>query len=234
MTRTPHVLIIDNSVDHQVYRPVEHWTRHLEVPWSTVRAVTGDWESPLLEASHVIVTGSEASICAEEPWIEQACQQVRMLAKRNTPILASCFGHQMVARALLGRLQVRPTPTPEFGWIDLTLSVHARTDSLFGGFDSELSLYSAHFDEVHPLPEGWTRLASSPKCENAVVRVANRPIWGIQHHPEIGIDEGRKLLDDFLDRYPEKAKTIRGNLQNTPKDSQIPGELIARFLTVVG
>ncbi len=234
MTRAPHVLIIDNSVDHQVYRPVEHWTRHLQVPWSTVRPLIGDWKSPLWEATHVIITGSEASICGNEPWIEQACERVRILAQRNVPILASCFGHQMVARALFGRQQVRPTPTPEFGWIDLKLSPQARTDSVFGGFEPELSLYSAHFDEVHPLPEGWIRLASSTKCENAVVRVPNRPVWGIQHHPEIGVKEGQRLLDDFLVRYPAKAQLIQDNLQSASRDSQITGQLVSRFLAVVG
>jgi GMP synthase-like glutamine amidotransferase len=41
-----------------------------------------------------------------------------------------------------------------------------------------------HQDEVTRLPPGARRIISTKHCENAGMRVAGKPVWGVQFHPE--------------------------------------------------
>jgi putative transcriptional regulator len=52
--------------------------------------------------SHAILTGSEASILADTEWIVRTCDLTRALDARGVKLLGSCFGHQMLGRALSG------------------------------------------------------------------------------------------------------------------------------------
>ena len=67
--RAARLAIIDNSIDPGVYRPVEHWSRHLTVPWDAFVARDGRFPDPAAY-SHFILTGSEASILERDPWVD--------------------------------------------------------------------------------------------------------------------------------------------------------------------
>ncbi len=70
------VAIVDNSVIPEIYRPVEHWSRHLDVPWQAYTAREGSLPDPSA-FSHIILTGSEASILEREPWVDAEAAMVR-------------------------------------------------------------------------------------------------------------------------------------------------------------
>ena len=85
--------------------------------------VPGAGEIPdLAKYSHFIISGSEASVIDDNPW-EGLLREISLnIIDMKKPLLAICYGHQFLVRALLGKQSVRRTATPEFGWVDITLT----------------------------------------------------------------------------------------------------------------
>ena len=65
------LLIVDGSIDPSVYRPVDQWARFLRgTPFDVMRPPAGDVAPDLDAFTHVLVTGSEASLLDPEPWFD--------------------------------------------------------------------------------------------------------------------------------------------------------------------
>jgi GMP synthase-like glutamine amidotransferase len=231
MTDSKRLLIIDNSLDANIYSPVGHWTRHADCDFDAVLPPMGEFPHRLDRYSHVIITGSEASILGDEEWILAECELVREMAGLQLPILASCFGAQLAVRALSGKEFVRRSATPEFGWVESVLTVpDGQRDTVFGELPDTFHLFSAHFDEVSPLPADWTRLGWSEDCANAILKWNEGPIWGIQHHPEINYEDGQALLKALPELAPDRKDLIRSHTHPNRLDSQVTAALVQAFL----
>ena len=233
MSNNHRLLIVDLSVDPAIYRPVDHWRPHVEaldVPVDVCRPPDGDVPADLAPYSHAILTGSEASILAGTEWIVRACELTRALEARQVNLLGSCFGHQMLARALSGRAFVRRTPTPEFGWVEVRKTGGGARDPLVDALPDRCHVYASHFDEVFPLPPDWEWIAETTDCPYAVVRRTKGRAWGIQPHPEIGVDEGRALQASYLRTMPERGDTLASSWHSDPRDDRITAALIKGFL----
>ena len=227
------LLIVDLSVNPAVYRPVDHWRPHVEAlgaPVDVCRPPDGDVPTDLAPYSHAILTGSEATILADTEWIVRACELTRALDARGVKLLGSCFGHQMLARALSGREFVRRTPTPEFGWVEVHKTGSGTRDPLTDALPDRCHVYTSHFDEVWPLSPGWERVAKTADCACAVVRRASGGAWGIQPHPEISVDEGLALQASYLDTMPERRKVLEAGWHADLRDDRIAAALVKGFL----
>ena len=225
------ILIVDNSLDPAIYRPLNHWWPYLDGTVDVYRPPAGHFPPIPLAYTHVIITGSEASITQDDDWIVDECELVQILAKGKIPVLASCFGHQMVVRALSGKKFVHKTPTPEFGWVRVELDeFDGKDDPVFGALPEEFHVYSSHFDEVEPLPEGWDVLGKSARCENAMIKWRDSPIWGIQHHPEIGFDDGERLIAAMMERKPDQRELVMAGFEAQKRDDRVTGILVRAFL----
>jgi GMP synthase-like glutamine amidotransferase len=228
------LLIVDLSVNPAVYRPVAHWRPHVDalgVPMDVCRPPDGAWPADLAPYSHAILTGSEASILDDTDWIVQACDLTRALAEQRVKLLGSCFGHQMLGRALSGRDVVRRTPTPEFGWVEVRKTGSLAGDPLIDALPERCHVYASHFDEIFPLPPGWERVAETDRCACAVIRHTSGRAWGIQPHPEIDIDEGRALQATYLQTMPERREVLEAAWHATPRDDRIAAALVEGFLS---
>lgn len=233
MSSSRRVLIVDNSLDPSIYRPITHWGRHLDCKFETVSPPTGAFPAELKPFSHVILTGSEASILDDEAWIVRECELVRDIAEAGIPLLASCFAHQLIVLALSGKRFVRCAVRPEFGWLEaLQESPAGKGDPVFGALPQSFSMFSAHFDEVFPLPRDWQRLAFSIDCANAAIKWKKGPIWGIQHHPEINFHDGEILLTAIPERMPGRRRIFERNLYPDHRDSGVIDDIVKAFLAV--
>ena len=129
-----------------------------------------------LNPDAVICSGSRANVSMWEPWMDDAAQVLQQAVTANIPVLGICFGHQLLCKALGGEVK----------------RTKVRTDivsPLFSvGMDTLLSPIKTglftHQDEVTRLPPGTRRIISTKHCENAGMRVAGKPVWGVQFHPE--------------------------------------------------
>jgi GMP synthase-like glutamine amidotransferase len=225
-TKQIAVAIVDNSVIPEIYRPVEHWSRHLDVPWQAFTAREGSLPDPAA-FSHIILTGSEASILDREPWVEAEAAMVRKAVAAGPAVLGSCWGHQLIAFALAGDGHVRRAARPEIGWIPIHLE---SSSALLGPAGTTAFTFSSHYDEVFDLPDGFAVLASSEGCPVQAFRVGNRPVWGLQCHPEIDVPTGQRFIRDLIGCGFKGREALLEARAQTPRDSGLIRGIVRAFL----
>ncbi|MDD5306154.1 MAG: type 1 glutamine amidotransferase [Deltaproteobacteria bacterium] len=225
MTR---VLILDGSIDADIYCPTQGWRNLLgDVPSDSVHLPSGGRVPELKPYTHLIVTGSEASITQWEPWYDVEADVIRRAVKMGKAVFGSCFGHQMLAAALSGRQYTDASATPEHRWIEVELFA---SDHLFEGLPHVVRMFAAHFDEVRDPPPPWRVLARSKDCAVHAMRYGHSPVWGIQAHPEITPKEARALMEGFVARHPDKARFLARGLAMEPMDDNAAPLIVRRFL----
>lgn len=225
-TKRIAVAIVDNSVIPEIYRPVEHWSRHLDVPWQSFTAREGSLPDPAV-FSHIILTGSEASILEREPWVDAEAVLVREAVAAGTAVLGSCWGHQLIAFALAGSGHVRRAARPEIGWIPIRLE---RSSALLGPAGATAFTFSSHYDEVFDLPAGFEVLASSEACAVQAFRVGEKPVWGLQCHPEIDVPTGQRFIRDLIGCGFKGREVLLEAQAQPPRDSGIIAGIVRAFL----
>ena len=140
----------------------------------------------------VVVTGSSAYVSDREPWSERAAGWLAELVAAGTPLLGICYGHQLLAHALGGRVERNPCGR-EMGTVEVALLPEAGGDPLFRDLGNPLTVQATHLESVTVLPPGARRLgenALDPHHAFAVGAAA----WGVQFHPEFDADVMRAYL----------------------------------------
>jgi GMP synthase (glutamine-hydrolysing) len=137
----------------------------------------------------VILSGGPASVYADgAPPLESA------LLELGVPVLGICYGMQLIALELGGRVQ--GAEVGEFGRSQLTVSEPGR---LLAGTPSEQTCWMSHRDTVFAPPPGFMPLAASTGSPVAAFESAERGIYGIQFHPEVvHTPYGQQVLTNFL------------------------------------
>jgi GMP synthase-like glutamine amidotransferase len=223
--RAARVAIIDNSIDPGIYRPVEHWGRHLTVPWDAFVARDGRFPDAAAY-THIILTGSEASILERDPWVDVEAGVVREAVAGGAAVLGSCWGHQLLAFALAGESHVRRCPRPEIGWIPLRVE---RECDILGPAGTPYT-FSVHYDEVRDLPASYEILASTDVCPIQAFRFEGKPVWGLQCHPEVDILTGLRFLHDLVERGFKGKDSLLEALRTEPRDSGLIRRIVQTFL----
>ena len=222
------ILVLGNSTDRSVYRPVEEWSRHFGgVPSDAVHVPAGEAIPPLDRYTHLLVTGSEATFSHPEPWFDAEADAVRDAVDRGLAVLGSCFGHQMLAWAISGPESVRRAPIPEVGWVAIRT---VASDPLLADLPNPWHAFAAHLDEVVGPPAPWRVLAANGACAVQAMRHGDRPVWGIQPHPETTPDEAKFQMEAGIRQYPEYAEGIRRAIDSPVRDDRTASRLAAAFL----
>jgi GMP synthase-like glutamine amidotransferase len=226
MKHKKHLLIVDNAVYRDVYKPVDHWLRYVG-PDFNISVIKKEEKIPDAHLySHIIITGSEASINRPDDWVQPQLDLIRQAVSSGIPTLGSCHGHQMIAMAIAGKGVVRASKTPEFGWFELEI---VREHDLFKGIQRPVWSFCTHFDEVHSLPDNFTVLAKSKKCSVQIFCLNSAPVFGIQAHPEINPEEGEQLISDFLPLFPRMKEHP---VDRPAKDSGLVETIMKNFLAL--
>ena len=112
----------------------------------------------------------------------------------GVPVLGICYGQQLACQYLGG--EVRPHSKREFGRAKLHVP---ETSGLFVGVPEESVVWMSHGDQVVLSNNDFIALASTETCPVAAVRHMQRPVYGLQFHPEVAHTEhGGKILRNFL------------------------------------
>ena len=141
----------------------------------------------------VVVTGSMAFVTDKEPWSEASAEWLVELSKTPVPILGVCYGHQLLAHGLGGRVDMNPRGR-EMGTVDVQLNERAKGDELFGSLPNPLVVQATHQQSVVELPEGAVVMGGNDLDPHHVVRFAPRA-WGVQFHPEAEEQVMRRYLE---------------------------------------
>lgn len=211
------ILYLDNSIENDVYQPSMYWEVFLTFFFDSYRAYDGELPLELNDYSHILITGSSASVLDDEEWMRAEVDLIRNAVEKGKVILGSCFGHQILARSLFGMKTVRARQTPEVGWPDIEIIAE---DQLFGEAGRVINGFVFHFDDVCDLPKNEvTIIARSNECEILGFKLKDRPVWGIQPHLEMGIVEGLKLIKNVFGEGEREKHLFGGSSQNAPQDT---------------
>lgn len=152
--------------------------------------------------SRLIVSGSEASAWEDNPWDEELIKTIKAFVEASRPVLGICYGHQFLIRALVGKEHVRRRKKKVWGWLALDLG----DSRLFKGLD-RLAAVTCNSDEVFDLPEEYRILAGADHCPVLAFEHRDKPIWGVQFHPEYERKYGQKVLDFTFTEAEEGSYT---------------------------
>lgn len=142
-----------------------------------------------MNASALILSGGPASVYAEDaPSIDPAIFDLGL------PVLGFCYGHQITAVTLGGK--VGHSEVGEYGRATITRTAGAK---LFNSTPMEQTVWMSHRDAVSEVPEGFTVTASTDVCPVAAMECVERKIFTTQFHPEVKHTEyGQQILSNFL------------------------------------
>jgi len=139
----------------------------------------------------IILSGGPASVY--EPG---APSVPRELLELGIPVLGICYGQQLIAHLLGGR--VGPGDAREYGRVALHV-LDGADDTLLAGVPRETTCWMSHGDKVVALPEGFRSLARTEHSEVAAMGSAARRLYGVQFHPEVHhTPDGAAILHNFL------------------------------------
>lgn len=163
-----------------------------------------------------ILTGSRHGAYEDHPFIPPLEAFIREAYDKAIPMVGICFGHQIIAQALGGRVEKF-----KGGW-----NVGAQ-DYDFEGETIRLNAW--HQDQVVELPEGATRLATSPTCENAALIYGNRALT-VQAHPEFS----KPFINGLMDKrgkgvVPDALMEAAKSRLDLNLDDQKMAKRIAQF-----
>ena len=179
----------------------------------TFRVVEGAFPAAVTDCDGWLITGSRHGTYEDHPWIPPLEQFIRDAFAARVPVVGICFGHQIVAQAMGGKVERH-----EGGW-----AVGAQ-DYQFG--DQNLTLNAWHRDQVTEVPKGAKVVASNDFCANAAL-LYDTSAFTVQAHPEFRPEyvdglmktRGKGLVPDDL--MAEASQRLTRPLQDKTMAAQI-------------
>jgi len=110
------------------------------------------------------------------------------------PVLGLCYGHQLIAQIYGGN--VKQAKKKEYG---ITYATITNPNELLKGLGKEEKVWMSHCDTVYSLSKDFEVLAYTENCPVAAFRHKEKPVYGLQWHPEvIHTENGIKMLKNFV------------------------------------
>jgi GMP synthase (glutamine-hydrolysing) len=137
----------------------------------------------------IILSGSPASIRMENP-----PRYEEDILEMGLPVLGLCYGHQLIAHMAGG--DVRRGEKREYGITQATID---KPVGVLKGMEPVERVWMSHGDTVFTVPEGYEVLAHTDISPVGAYRHRNRPIYGLQWHPEVvHTAKGTQMLRNFV------------------------------------
>ena len=140
----------------------------------------------------IIFTGGPNSVYeAGSPQVDPA------IFEMGLPILGICYGCQLIAHNLGGRVVAATEDSArEYGKTKTYFNTDCR---LFKGLPAEGITWMSHGDYMEKVPEGFDLVAHSDACPNVAICDEKRGFYGVQYHPEVNHTEnGTGMIRNFL------------------------------------
>jgi GMP synthase (glutamine-hydrolysing) len=136
----------------------------------------------------IVLSGGPASVLAEG-----SPRADRVVFELGVPVLGICYGLQLMAHELGGK--VDNAAQREYG--PATIDVKA-TSPLFHGLPPKLDVWMSHGDRVEALPPGFEPIATTPNAPFAAAEDRRRRFYAVQFHPEVvHTPRGKDVLKNF-------------------------------------
>ena len=182
----------------------------------TWNVVDMDFPDSIAEAQGWLITGSRHGVYEDHPFIPPLEEFICRAYAKSVPLVGICFGHQIIAQALGGRVEKFSG-----GW---GVGRHVYD------FEGEtLALNAVHQDQVVERPARARTIATSAFCENAALLYEGKALT-IQAHPEFDRPVQETLLHALRDRGvpPDRIDRAMETLDD-PLDRDVLARRIADF-----
>lgn len=178
----------------------------------------------------IVVTGSPAMVSDREPWSEATAAWLARAVEAGVPVLGVCYGHQLLAHALGGKVGYHPQGR-ETGSYPVNLHESAQADPLFTGLPVSFQAQLTHRQSVLELPENAVLLASNDFEPHQAFRIGSCA-WGLQFHPEFTADIMRAYLKAQAPALLQEGLSP-DSLMSQVDDAPHAKSLLQRFSTIV-
>jgi GMP synthase (glutamine-hydrolysing) len=146
-----------------------------------------------LDPKGIILSGGPASIYADDAPFPRP-EVMELVTSGSVPVLGICYGMNVINRALGG--EAERAPQKEFGPADVRIS---RVDPLLSIGGRATRVWMSHGDRVTKLGADLESLATSDNSAFAAFRHRQRPLFGLQFHPEVTHSvDGKEILRNFV------------------------------------
>lgn len=182
------------------------------------------------ELAGIIVTGSHAMVTNNYKWINNAKNWIRKIIQKNIPYLGICFGHQLLAKALGGRVDFHPDGE-EIGTVKINLLNQADSDPIFSQLPKKFFAHTSHSQTVIRLPKIAIRLAKSSYDSTHAFRIGDNA-WGVQFHPEFNVD----IMKEYILKYGKTTKLNKQGLSfllDTVRETPFAKEVLNLFVEYI-
>jgi len=174
-----------------------------------------------------VISGSANSAYEDLPWIHQTEDLLRKLVADEAPMVAVCFGHQLLAQALGGRVAKSPD-----GW-GAGMHRYEFTGEPLPWMDPPpdggVRIIASHQDQVVELPEGAEVIARTDHCPIAAYTLGSS-VFAIQPHPEFTAEVSQGLVERRRDRIGADASDAALASLTEPLDQKQVASWMAGFL----
>lgn len=214
----------------------EHWiARGAGLSMADVHVVDprlGQALPPAKGVAKIVISGSSSMVTECLDWSERVAAWLPKTIDAGAMVLGICYGHQLLAKALGGRVGRNPLGR-EIGTTKLRFCEAAANDPLFSPFYREqcYPVQVSHSESVIELPKAATLLAASDLDAHQSYSVGAR-VWGVQFHPEFNAEISRDYLEHFAPDL-ELEGLDREALTANVVDHDIGAGILRRFAELV-
>ncbi len=172
-----------------------------------------------------LITGSTFGAYEDVPWINRLKQFVREISEAGLPLIGVCFGHQLIAEALGGKVEKYVG-----GWgVGRHQYNFHQTESGPCCEKDVLTINAFHQDQITTLPDGAEVFASSDFCQYAGL-VYGKNILTVQAHPEFSIEFETDLTsDEVSNMVPQSTRDVALADLQTP-DVTVDNAIVSQMM----
>lgn len=178
------------------YGDFPQWFAHAaRLPASRLRIIevaAGEVLPDVANIAGAIITGSGAMVTDRAPWSERTAQWINYAVQAQTPLFGVCFGHQLMAHALGGRVDYLPGG-PEIGTQAISVPPEAGGDAAAGAGPANFRAHTTHEQSVLTPPSSAQVLARSERDPHQMLRYGPHAV-STQFHPEFSAEVMRAYV----------------------------------------
>jgi GMP synthase (glutamine-hydrolysing) len=143
-----------------------------------------------LKPRGIILSGGPSSVYAKNAPLPD-----KQIFSLGIPILGICFGVQLLAQFLGGK--VEKGLKREYG--KGTLNVTDSKSALFRNLPAQLQVWNSHGDKLTKLPRDFQVIATTENSSYAAIENRVKKFFGLQFHPEVAhTPRGREMISNFV------------------------------------